>query len=107
MVLKAKVFFAALLLASAGLCATIAEGETRVVSGILSKVDAKTGTVVVECPTAKGYLTVGAVVPPGMKALCDGKAVELADLQKGSKAVIRYKRQEDRLIVLGLEVSPR
>jgi len=48
------------------------------------------GSIVVEIPAGKDFMTVGAIVPPDAKILKKGKKVKLADIKVGDKVTIKW-----------------
>lgn len=96
--------FALILAFGAASLATIQPGETREAIGVLERIDLKFRTVIIEVPTDKGSVTVGATLPQEVKALLSGKEAELSSLPLKHRARIRYTRVGDRLEVIRLEV---
>jgi hypothetical protein len=83
---------------------TIAPGQVRVVEGTVAAVDVAHRAVVVAVPTPKGELTVGVTLAAGVEPTRSGKPIALADVAVGEKAVLRYSREDGRLVGLALAV---
>lgn len=90
--------------ASMGLGGTIAPGQSRVVEGKVAAVDVAHRSVLVEVPRPEGALTVGVTLDAGVEPQARGKPLPLSQIAIGDGAVLRYTRQDGRLIGLGLEI---
>lgn len=89
---------------SSGVASTIAEGEVRIAKGVVSSIDEKHGSVVVEAPTAVGELTIGVTLLESVKPTTkDGQKVNLSEIV-GKRALLKYTREEGRLLGLAVNV---
>lgn len=84
---------------------TIAPGQIRVVEGTVSAVDIAHRAVVVAAPTPKGELTVGVTLAAGVEPARSGKPISLSDVAVGERAVLRYSREDGRLVGLALHLG--
>ncbi|MEW6488146.1 MAG: hypothetical protein AB1578_09570 [Thermodesulfobacteriota bacterium] len=83
---------------------TIAPGQVRVVEGTVASVDVAHRAVVVAAPTPKGELTVGVTLAAGVEPARNGSTIPLSDVAVGERAVLRYSREDGRLVGLALTV---
>lgn len=95
---------ALILSASAAWAETIKEGQIREAVGVIKAVTLASRTVVVDAPTAKGALTIGAVADAATKFTISGKPGKIEALAVGKSAAIKYTRVGDALKLLSLEV---
>lgn len=83
---------------------TIAPGQVRVVQGKVAAVDVPHRAVVVDVAVPAGTLTVGVTLAPSVEPMGPKGALPLSDIQVGQPAVLRYTRENDRLVGLDLTV---
>lgn len=83
---------------------TIGPGEVRAVTGTIAALDVANRTVVVDAPLLAGDVTVGVTLGPGVEPRLGGKDIGLADVAVGDRAVLRYTRENGRLVGLGLTI---
>jgi hypothetical protein len=86
------------------LSGTIAPGEVRTVEGTLKAVDLVYRTVVVDVPSAKGDLRIGVTLGRSVQPRVDGQTMSLDDLTVGQRTVLRYTRENGKLVGLDLRV---
>lgn len=83
---------------------TIAPGQVRVVEGKITAVDVAYRAVVMDVATAKGPMTVGVTLDESVTPTSDGTSVLLRDIAVGERAVLKYTRQDGRLVGLELRI---
>lgn len=93
------------LLAAFALAETIKPGETREATGVIKAVTLASRTVVIDAPTAKGPLTIGAVAGADAKITISGKPGKMEALAIGKQASMKYTREGDTLKLLALDVK--
>ncbi len=103
-VARTAVFVGLAALPFAAFGATIEPGQTRVVEGKISAVDAANRAVVVQVPGKGGGVTVGVTLDASVTPKIGGKPAKLEDVAVGHRVRLKYTRKDGELRGVDLNV---